>query len=170
MAGLHRGRWSEDPQGWGSGCRRGITTCHQAPKQNGTQGTGPGTGTQACVARGQEPPGTLQEASDREEVGHCVHRYSLWLRTRLLCRQGPLIMRTDVALRLFTGPLSPEPSLTRTEILLSLPDTRVPEQHTWHLRVPPALPSPSQYKAWWASLVGLSLPPASSFPPSLPSV
>ena len=30
---------------------------------------GPGTGAQACVARGQEPPRTLQEASDREEAG-----------------------------------------------------------------------------------------------------
>lgn len=34
-------------------------------------------------------PPTLQEASDREEARYWVHRLSLTLRTRLLCREGP---------------------------------------------------------------------------------
>lgn len=156
MAGLHKGEVVRRPPRLGASVQQGHNRVSSSAKAER------GTGTQACVARGQEPPGTLQEASDREEVGHSVHRSSLWLRTRLLCRQGPLIMRTDVALRPSTGPLNPEPSLTRTETLLSLADTRVPEQRMWHLCAPPAHPPPASTRLgglpWWACLYHLPLP------------
>lgn len=96
----------------GSRSRSGITTCHQAPKENRAR-------HMHVWQEGRSHLGLHRRPGDRKKVRYQVHRSSSCLRMWLLRKEGPLILRTGVALWLFSGPLNPEPNLTRTESSLA---------------------------------------------------
>ena len=146
MSGLNMGEVVRRPPRLGSRSRSGITMCHQAPKENRAR-------HMHVWQEGRSHLGLYRRPGDRKKVRYQVHRSSSCLRMWLLWREGLLILRTGVALWLFSGPLNPEPNLTGTESLLSLPDKLVPEQHLRHLHVLRLLtPHPVSYMAWWVFL------------------
>ena len=57
MAGLHRGEVVRRPPRLRSGCRRGITMCHQAPQQNGARHRRTGMCGQRAGAASDSPGG-----------------------------------------------------------------------------------------------------------------